>query len=291
MIALLQNFGGRFLRSGFQCLWISWLLGTGFAAPGPWFRIQVVDDSSGRGVPNVELRTVNGIRLWTDSNGLIAFQEPGLMGVDVYFHVESDGYRLEPDGLGNAGVRLHPLAGESARIAVRRSDIAERLYRLTGQGIYRDSVLLHAETPLREPLINGGVAGQDTVVATVYRDQIFWFWGDTERFSYPLGNFSASGATSGLPGRGGLPPDRGVDFRYFTGEDGFAAPMCPGFGPGLQWIESVFVLPDETGTDRLMARVSSQKGLEPAYAWHLAVWNDDQHRFESRVRWDVTEGH
>jgi len=261
------------------------------AAPGDWFRIEVVDDATGRGVPRVELRTVNGIRHWTDSNGLIAFQEPGLMGQEVYFHVESDGYGVERDGFGNAGVQLHPRAGESARIAVRRSDIAERLCRLTGQGLYRDSVLLGAETPVREPVLNGGVAGQDTVVAAVYRDRIFWFWGDTERFSYPLGNFAASGATSALPGRGGLPPSRGVDLTYFTGADGFVAPMCPGFGPGLQWIESVFVLRDDSGIERLIARVSSQRGLEPAYAWHLAVWNDDRRHFESRVRWEIQQGH
>lgn len=291
MHAWFQNSDPHFLRTSVLFLLIAGWQGSGLGAPGPWFRIEVVDDSSGRGVPNVELRTVNGIRHRTDSNGLIAFHEPGLMGEEVYFHVESDGYRLEPDGLGNTGVKLHPVPGESARIPIRRTDIAERLYRVTGQGIFRDSILLDVQAPIRDPLLNARVAGQDTVVATVYRDQIFWFWGDTERFSYPLGNFLASGATSELPGRGGLPPDRGVDLRYFKDDQGFVAPMCPGFGPGLQWIESVFVLRDGTGGERLAARISSQNGLEPAYAWHLAVWNDDQHRFESRVRWDVTETH
>ncbi|PYJ98700.1 MAG: hypothetical protein DME23_11355 [Verrucomicrobia bacterium] len=44
------------------------------------FKITVLDDQTGRGVPLVELRTVNNISLWTDSNGIIAFDEPGLMG-------------------------------------------------------------------------------------------------------------------------------------------------------------------------------------------------------------------
>jgi len=35
----------------------------------PGFRIQVVDDQTGRGVPLVELATVNQIRSYTDSNG------------------------------------------------------------------------------------------------------------------------------------------------------------------------------------------------------------------------------
>ena len=47
------------------------------AAPGRYFQIQVVDDRSGRGVPLVELRTVHGTRYYTDSNGLVAFCEPG----------------------------------------------------------------------------------------------------------------------------------------------------------------------------------------------------------------------
>ena len=43
-----------------------------------YFTIRVVDEQTGRGVPLVELRTVNGIRLFTDSNGIVAFHEPGL---------------------------------------------------------------------------------------------------------------------------------------------------------------------------------------------------------------------
>ena len=109
--------------------------------------------------------------------------------------------------------------------------------------------------------------------------------------SYPLGNFSASGATSELPGRGGLDPSVGVDLTYFVNDSGFSKGMCPAFGPGLQWIEGLMTVPDESGQERLVARVSSQKGLEPAYAWHLAIFNDEKEIFESKVRWDITDGH
>ncbi|MHC4559345.1 MAG: hypothetical protein ACYTFW_22820, partial [Planctomycetota bacterium] len=44
-----------------------------------YFKIQVEDRQTGRGVPLVELRTVNNIRYFTDSNGIVAFFEPGLM--------------------------------------------------------------------------------------------------------------------------------------------------------------------------------------------------------------------
>ena len=63
-----------------------------------------------------------------------------------------------------------------------------------------------------------------------------------------------------------------MDLTYFTGPKGFAKAMCPDFGPGLHWIESVFTVPDERGRERLIARVTSQKGLTLPYAWHIAVW-------------------
>ena len=49
------------------------------------FRIHVVEEGTGRGVPLVELRTVNQIRYITDSNGIVAFDEPGLFNRKVYF--------------------------------------------------------------------------------------------------------------------------------------------------------------------------------------------------------------
>jgi len=67
--------------------------------------------------------------------------------------------------------------------------------------------------------------------------------------------------------------------------------MCPEFGPGLHWIESVMTVPDETGAERLVARVSSQKGLVTPYAWHLAVFNDEKEIFESKVRWESPDPH
>ena len=51
----------------------------------PYFGIRVVDAQTGRGVPLVELETVNHLRWVTDSNGWVAFHEPGLMGQRVFF--------------------------------------------------------------------------------------------------------------------------------------------------------------------------------------------------------------
>src|SRR5690242_4420866 len=75
----------------------------GAAAP---FGIEVVDADTGRGVPLVELRTTNDICFYTDSSGLVAFREPGLMGTRVHFTVSSPGYEFAPDGFGTRGVTL-----------------------------------------------------------------------------------------------------------------------------------------------------------------------------------------
>src|SRR5579884_4144178 len=48
--------------------------------PGRYFAIEVVDAQTGRGVPMVELKTTSSAVYYTDSNGLVAFYEPGLMG-------------------------------------------------------------------------------------------------------------------------------------------------------------------------------------------------------------------
>ena len=107
--------------------------------PHQYFRINVVDEQTGRGVPLVELRSVNGITLYTDSAGVVAFQEPGLMDKDVFFHVSSHGYELAKDGFGYRGKSLRIKVGAEATLKIKRINIAERLYRITGAGIYRYS--------------------------------------------------------------------------------------------------------------------------------------------------------
>ena len=256
------------------------------------FVITVVDEQTGRGVPLVELKMVNSASWWTDSAGVVAFDEPGLMGQEVYFYVTSPGYEYPKDGFKYRGVKLRPVPGGRAEVKLKRIQIAERLYRITGQGIYRDSVLAGLPVPIREPLLNGLVMGQDTVIATPYAGKLFWFWGDTLRVSYPLGNFGASGATSLPPGSGGLNPSQGVDLTYFTGKDGFSRPMCPDseFGEGIKWIESVMTVRD-AGSEKLVARLAAGTGTETTREWHLAQWDDTKQHFVSLVRWPVHDSH
>ncbi|MEI9894602.1 MAG: hypothetical protein WDN28_12130 [Chthoniobacter sp.] len=110
------------------------------------------------------------------------------------------------------GQRFTTEPGGRAVLKVKRLNIAERLCRLTGQGIYRDSVLLEEKVPLAAPLTNAGVVGQDSVQSVVYRGRIFWLWGDTMRLSYPLGNFRTTCAWSDLPEKGRPASGAGREF-------------------------------------------------------------------------------
>jgi hypothetical protein len=253
-------------------------------APGPatgkYFKITVVDEQTGRGVPLVELRTVDEVRRYTDSNGVVAFSEPGLMGRKVFFHVRSHGYEFPKDGFGFRGRALDVKEGGSVRLTIRRVNIAERLYRVTGAGIYRDSVLVGQPVPLKQPLLNGQVVGQDSVVSAAYRGKLCWFWGDTNRPGYPLGNFQVSGATSRPQADGGLDPSAGVDLEYFVNDDGFAREMAPLPGKGPTWISGLCTVPGDDGKERLFAAYAKIRGQLTVYARGLVEYNDEKQRFE-----------
>ena len=255
--------------------------------PNPYFEIQVVDQATGRGVPLVELKTVHNVRYYTDSAGRIAFLEPGLMDQSVYFHVRSHGYEIGKDGFGYRGVRLQIQPGGKATVRVERKNLAERLYRITGAGIYRDTVLLGLPTPTNRPVLNGEVLGSDSVVNTRYRDQIYWFWGDTNRPSYPLGNFHVPGAVSELPEKGGLDPAEGVDLTYFTNDSGFARPMAKLPGPGPTWINGLVVLKGEDDRERMFSTYVKIKPPLTVYERGLAEFNDQTLQFEKVVEFDL----
>ncbi len=243
-----------------------------------YFAIEVVDDQTGRGVPMVELQTTSSVPWHTDSNGLIAFYEPGLMNRKVWFAVSAHGYEFPADGFGIRGVALETKAGSSAKIKIKRLNIAERLYRITGQGIYRDTILLGRKAPITEPLLNGEVTGQDGILTTIYRGKLYWLYGDTMRLTYALGNFSMSGATTDLPQN--LDPSRGFDLHYFTGKDGFARSMSPIPGEGVVWLSGLVVLPDENGRDRMLAFFQRRKGLGEVLENGFVAYDDQKDVFE-----------
>jgi hypothetical protein len=226
------------------------------------FEIQIVDSQTGRGVPLVELKTVGEILYHTDSNGVVAFDEPGLMDQRVFLWIASHGYEFPKDGFGNSGTTVKVVPGGSVKLKIERINVAQRLYRITGGGIYRDTLLLGRSAPVKRPLLNGLVLGSDSVINDVYRGQMHWFWGDTNRPSYPLGNFKVSGATSLLPDRGGLDPNVGVDLEYFVDETGFAKQMAPLKAQGPTWLSGLVVLGEDPSSQRMLAHYVNIRGGE-----------------------------
>lgn len=247
-------------------------------APSPYFGIEVLDQDTHRGVPMVELKTTSNISLYTDSNGLIAFYEPGLMNQRVWFEVSAHGYEFAADGFGLRGVTLETRPGAIAQLKIKRLNIAERLYRITGQGIYRDTVLLGRKAPITEPLLNGAVTGQDGILTAIYRGKLYWFYGDTSRLSYGLGNFAMTGATSEMPDK--LDPSVGFDLKYFLAPDGFSKRMAPLEGEGVVWLSGLVVLSDPKGRERMLAWFQRRHGLGEIFENGFMAYNDEKDLFE-----------
>lgn len=265
---------------------------TGLARPsfaGAPYAIRVVDDATGRGVPLVELRTVNNVRYVTDSAGLVAFDEPGLMNRRVFFYVKSHGYESPADGFGFRGMTLDVTAGGSGEIAIKRTNIAERLYRVTGAGLYRDSVLLQRPTPIDHPLLNAGVLGSDSTVSAVFQGRLFWFWGDTNLSPHPLGIFHVPGATSRLPADGGLDPSVGVNLNYIVDDRGRARSTCEMAGEGPTWIDGLTVLNGSDGRERMFAHYVKIKPPLETYARGICEFDPQTERFEPTNALDVDD--
>ncbi|MBL9122414.1 MAG: hypothetical protein JNG90_02195 [Planctomycetaceae bacterium] len=266
---------------------VAGLLGAGPLAVGAeppggghsYFRIRVVDDQTGRGVPLVELKTVDNVKYYTDSAGLVAFDEPAQMNREVFFAVASHGYEMPADGFGIRGKILLTAPGGEAEIRIKRLNIAERLYRVTGAGIYRDTILAGGNAPLAEPLLNAQVVGSDSVQAAIFQGELWWFWGDTNRPKYPLGNFHVPGASSKLPTDGGLAPEVGVDLNYLVNEECFARATCQMEGDGPTWIDALTVVPAADGSEQMFAGYMKVRKLLEVYRRGIARWDAAAHKF------------
>lgn len=256
-------------------------------AESPYFGIHVVDEATGRGIPLMELRTVNDIRCVTDNAGWVAFKEPGLMGREVFFRIEGPGYSKQKDGFGNAGVRVTPRANETATVKLKRDIIAERIGRTTGQGLFRDSELLGL--PCALPNLNkGGVMGQDSVQAVVYHGRLFWLWGDTNVPEYPLGNYRTTCATSAL----NVDPEKGIAFDYFMDpkEPKRLRKMMPIEAEGAVWMFGLLTVTNDEGKEVLLAHYGRYRGLQPAEDHGIAKFNDERGVFEKVVELEKPEG-
>ena len=254
-----------------------------WGAPGDYFGLHFVDEQTGRGVPMVTVELTSELELVSDSNGYVAFDEPGLMDQNVFFGVRSYGYEAKDVGFNNPGLITRTTPGKVVEVKLKRTNVAERLYRLTGSGIYRDTVLLGKKPPIDQPLLDGRVMGQDTVQTAVYKGKMVWCWGDTDRPDFPLGLFHTAGATSDLPAKLNL--DRGINYTYFTGKDGFCRPMIElkrKVGTPI-WIDGLMVVTDERRQQKLLARYVVVRHDMSVLERGILLFNDASQTFEQLV--------
>jgi hypothetical protein len=264
-----------------------WLVASVSPAAQP-FRIEVVDQENGWPVPMVELRSTHNVSFFTDNAGLIAIDEPDLLGREIWFHVFSDGYAMKSDGFGNAGVRIKLDSGGARRIEIERTMAAKRLGRLTGSGFFHHSAKLGAAVPEE----NSGVMGSDSVLLAKYRDKLFWLWGDTSVPEYPLGNFNSTAATtSPIPWKVPQPPIAPpMVFDYFK-TDGKIRGIAPIEGPGPTWLGGMISVKDTRGAEKLVATYSKIENHLDEREIGLCAFDDSKGVFVSHRRiWKKGDG-
>ena len=273
------------LRILLACL----LLVTGAAFSAEPCRIEVVDKQNGWPVPLVQLRTTHHVTFVTDNAGVIALDAPELMGRQVWFDVIGHGYEVKKDGFGYRGVRLKPEAGKTLRVEVDRTNIAKRLGRSTGAGLFAESQKTGRELDWRDAS-GGGVFGCDSVQNALHRGKLFWAWGDTTVPHYPLGIFDMSSATTPIQPLTSFEPPLRLKLDYFTDDAGKprAVAKMPGSGP--TWVSGYVSLPDKTGTPRLCGSYMKIRNHLEIYEWGLCVWDDAAEKFNQlRVVWTKSE--
>jgi hypothetical protein len=241
------------------------------------FRIQVVDSETGRGIPAVELSASSG-RTWvTDSAGVIALLDPGLMKQNVFFRVRSFGYSYDTKKRKVAGTWLRVVPRRSARLEMRRENVAERLYRITGIQPYRDTVLAGDEPPFQPSPQAQLPTGTDSVLMAPHRGRLFWIWGDTRQLNLPYGIFRSTGATSLMPDRPGVDPELGIDLRYFN--DRFRLrPMVDDRHP-VVWLTALRSVPDASGERKLYATYRKIASPIETVEMGLAEYDDNAGSF------------
>lgn len=247
-----------------------------------WFGLRAVDAESGAGVPMVRFKTTSHLTQWSDSQGYVAFDEPGLMGTEVHFEIDSPGYTLPADGFGFRGQRVTPRAGQIVEVRLERVNLAQRVRRLTGQGIYRDTERLGLPVPPGTPALNAGVTGSDSVQMVPYRDRLFWLWGDTNLAHYPLGNFQVTAATSPRPSDANPASPADVSLRYFSDPaTGRVKKMCPMEAPGAVWLFGLITLPNpvDSAQEILVAHYSRHLRLGEMIEQGIVVFDDASEQF------------
>ncbi len=240
------------------------------------------EKASGWPVPLVEIETTSKARFVTDNAGMAAFDLPEAMGREIWLGISSDGYTVPADGFGNRGVRATPQPGGVIRIEVSRTQIARRLGRLTGSGLFAESQKLGQMALLPE----SGITGCDTAQLAAYQGKLFWAWGDTILPNYPLGVYDGTGATTPLHPLASFEPPLQMRFDLFRDPAGAPRGIAKMQGEGPTWITACAVVPDQHGTERLVCSYNKIRSHLDVYETGLAVWEDGAASFRSiRTIW------
>jgi hypothetical protein len=262
------------------------MLFTGPPASTDFFQFHLIDRETGKGVPLIEVRTSTKTFL-SDNQGIVAYYELDGMDQNVQFEIKGHGYTYSGGTLS-----LFAQRGGGKTLVLDRQNVATRLYRITGSGLYSHSTRLGLPSPVASPLLNTDVTGQDSAIVIPYRDELFWIWGDTDRLGGALGNFQVTAATSDLPANSALDPMDGIDLNYFTKEDGsFVKQMAPPEtvpGAGVCWFTGLATAGDDVASESLYSFYGRFTSLA-ADAKGLAKYNPATQIFEEVVSLPVEE--
>ena len=226
--------------------------------PVAFHRIQIVDSETSRGIPAIQLETTDKRIFLTDSAGVVAFCEPDLMDTITWFTITGYGYAFPSNMFGQQGATVEIKPGGNTVLSMKRINVAQRIYRITGSGIFRDSVLLGDDVPPTQDKTKTPVTGMDSVHMAIYNNKMYWFWGDTGMTRNPLGNFKTTGATSELPANGGLDPDKGISLTFFRDGDG-VRPMFDDPHKPI-WVGGARVVKDDSGKEHLFINYTKVVG-------------------------------
>lgn len=250
-------------------------------------RIEVVEKGTGWPVPLIELRTTHEVRLITDNAGVIACDLPEVLGKETWFTISGHGYEAPKDGFGMRGVRLTPEPGKTLRVEVERVNIAKRLGRLTGSGIFAESQKTGRELEWRDPV---GIFGCDSVQNAVYDGKMFWAWGDTSVPNYPLGIFDMTSATTPIQPLKSFEPPLRLTFEHFRDDKGKLRGVAKMPGAGPTWVGGYTTLPNKDGKPRLVGTYAKIRNHLEAYETGICVWNDAKQEFElAKKLWTKSE--
>ena len=107
----------------------------------------------------------------------------------------------------------------------------------------------------------GQVLGQDSNLGSIYKNKIFFIWGDTFLPTSYHGNFSVAGGTIPLLSESGIDPDVGFEIDYFVDQNNHTKKMIHLVGPGYIWFDWIMVVKDQKNQEVLAAKYARVNAL------------------------------